>query len=244
MIGEQKQLLDVLMVAIGNALSNLHTATIAKVTAVNAKTINCRPVINRIVDGVSIDLPEFIDVPVLTLQGGGSYTAYPVAVGDYVALFFTERCFDRWWNGQDYQPPLELRMHDYSDGIALLGLNPLAGLIPIPTTIKQVGDTEQQGNYTHTGNRTQTGDYTQTGDLIRQGAESVTGDRTQTGALNVIGNIAATSFSGPAGGAMTSSSRMDTAGYDVSGTAGVSGSFTTADSKTVTVTNGIITSIV
>jgi len=36
MIGEQKQLLDVLMVAIGNALSNLHTATIAKVTAVNA----------------------------------------------------------------------------------------------------------------------------------------------------------------------------------------------------------------
>jgi len=161
-----------------------------------------------------------------------------------VALFFTERCFDRWWNGQDYQPPLELRMHDYSDGIALLGLNPLAGLIPIPTTIKQVGDTEQQGNYTHTGNRTQTGDYTQTGDLIRQGAESVTGDRTQTGALNVIGNIAATSFSGPAGGAMTSSSRMDTAGYDVSGTAGVSGSFTTADSKTVTVTNGIITSIV
>lgn len=238
MIGEQKQLLDVLMVAIGNALSNLHTATIAKVTAVNATTINCRPVINRIVDGVSIDLPEFVEVPVLVAQGGGSYTAYPVAVGDYVALFFTERCFDRWWNGQDYQPPLELRMHDYSDGIALLGLNPLAGLIPIPTTIKQVGDTVQIGDYTHTGNRDQTGDETVTGTRTHTGTTNQTGDH------NVTGNVAAVSFSGPSGGTMVSSSRMDAAGFNVSGAPGVSGTFTTVDGKTVTVVNGIITGIV
>jgi hypothetical protein len=203
---EQKQLLDVLMTAIGNALASLHTATVSKVTVVNAKTINCRPVVNRVVDGVSIALPEFIDVPVLTMQGGGSYTAYPVAVGDYVLLVFTERCFDRWWNGQDYRPPLELRMHDYSDGIALLGLNPLAGLIPIPETIKQVGDTVQTGDYTHTGNLTRTGDMTITGDL------TLTGDIEVTGNITCTGTIAAAGFSGLSGTAMTSSVNFVTTG--------------------------------
>jgi hypothetical protein len=216
MAGEQKQLLDVLMVAIGHALADLHTATVARVTKVNADTIDCRPVINRVIDGESIALPEFVDVPVLVAQGGGSYTAYPVAVGDYVLLVFTERCFDRWWNGQDYQPPLELRMHDYSDGVALLGLNPLAGLIPIPTTIKQVGDTVQIGDYAHTGDRTQTGDYTHTGNLIRTGNMTVTGDLTLTGDINVTGNItcsgtiAAGNFSGLAGGAMTATVDINT----------------------------------
>lgn len=199
MAGEQKQLVDVLMVAIGHALADLHTATIARVTGVNAATINCRPVINRVIDGESIALPEFVDVPVLTAQGGGSYTAYPVAVGDYVLLVFTERCFDRWWNGQDNQPPLELRMHDYSDGVALLGLNPLAGLIPIPTTIKQVGDTVQEGDYTHTGNLTRTGNVTVTGDL------TLTGDISVTGNIVCTGTISAASFTGPGGGALTTS---------------------------------------
>lgn len=165
MAGESRQLLDVLMVAIGQAMADMHTATIARVTKVNAKTINCRPVINRVVDGVSIELPEFQDVPVFTLQGGGSYTAYPIAAGDYALLVFTERCFDRWWNGQDYQPPLELRMHDYSDGIAFVGINPLAGAITIPTKITTQGDSEQTGNQTINGDLIVTGNVIVTGEV-------------------------------------------------------------------------------
>lgn len=149
---EQKQLIDTLLIAVDNALANLHTATIARVTKVNASTISCRPITNRVVDGESIALPEFIEVPVLTMQGGGSYTAYPIAVDDYCLLIFTERCFDRWYDGQDYQPPLELRMHDYSDGIAIVGVNPLAGAINIPTVIHQEGESTQTGDLTVTGN--------------------------------------------------------------------------------------------
>lgn len=151
MTKETRSLLDTLRGAITAALADTHTATIARVTAVGATTINCRPVINRVVNGESIALPEFVDVPPLFLQGGNSYTAHPIAIGDYCLLIFTERCFDRWYAGQDYQPPLELRMHDYSDAIAIVGINPLADAITIPSTIKQVGDTEQIGNYTHTG---------------------------------------------------------------------------------------------
>lgn len=163
--------------AINLALSNLHTVTIAKVTTVNTTTINCRPVTNRLVNGESIALPEFIDVPPIFMQGGSSYTAYPIAVGDYCLLLFTERCFDRWYAGQDYQPPLELRMHDYSDGLALVGLNPLAAALTIPSVIQQTGDTNQDGDYTHTGNMTRVGDLN------------------QTGAATVSGNIGGGSFS-------------------------------------------------
>lgn len=223
MAGERKELLDVMMEAIGHTLANVHTSTIARVTAVGASTISCRPVVPRMIDGEPVQLPEFVDVPVLVLQGGGSYTAYPVAVGDYALLIFTERCFDRWWAGQDYQPPPELRMHDYSDGVALVGLNPLAGLIPIPTTIKQVGDTVQEGDYTHTGDRTHTGDYTHNGNLVRTGNMTVTGNLTLIGDINVTGNItcsgtiSAGSFSGLSGGAMTATVDITTTADVVAG---------------------------
>lgn len=225
-----QQLVDVLMTAVKSALSDMHTATIAKVTKVSEKTINCRPVINRVVDGEPVELPEFVDVPPLFLQGGGSYTAHPVAVGDYCLLVFTERCFDRWYDGQDFQIPAELRMHDYSDGIAIVGINPLAAALTIPTVIQQTGDTNQDGDYTHQGNMTRTGDttldgsVTQTGDYDQTGNQTITGDLTVdgnvtvTGNLTVAGNVAAGSFSGPAGGAMTAQGDIQTAGTVAAGT--------------------------
>ncbi len=151
------------MLAIDNALANVHTATIARVTAVGAKTISCRPVINRVIDGETVELPEFIEVPPVFMQGGGSYTAYPIAVGDYCLLLFTERCYDRWYAGQDYQPPAELRMHDYSDGFALIGINPFASAITIPSVIQQTGDANLDGNITITGSLVVTGEITGNG---------------------------------------------------------------------------------
>lgn len=187
-------LYQVMNEAIKSSMSDLHTITIAKITKVNASTVNCLPVISRVLDNNKIDLPEFIEVPVITLQGGTSYTSFPIATGDYCLLFFTERCFDRWYAGQDFQKPLEARMHDYSDGIALVGVNPLSKAIAIPSTIKTIGTVEHEGDYNQTGNNV------------------------------IVGNNEASS-------------------YSVGGVSGVSGSFTTADSKTVTVINGLITNI-
>ena len=182
---ETKQLIDTLLIAVDNALANLHTATIARVTKVNAKTIDCRPITNRVVDGESVELPEFIEVPILIMQGGGSYTVYPIAVDDYCLLIFTERCFDRWYDGQDYQPPLELRMHDYSDGIALVGVNPLAGAITIPTVIHQEGESTQTGDLTITGDIIVTGDVIVSGEVtaISEGASVGLSTHVHTGNL-------------------------------------------------------------
>ena len=183
----KRELTDVLNDAIGEALSNLHTATIAKVTAVQEKTISVRPVTNRVVDGRSIELPEFTKVPPLFMQGGGSYTAHPIAVGDYCLLILTERCFDRWYSGADFQDPAEFRMHDYSDGIAIVGINPKAGALTIPDVIQHTGDTNQDGDYTHQGDRTQEGNFTLTGNLQVNGNITCTGKLTAASAT--IGGI-------------------------------------------------------
>ena len=73
---EQKQLIDVLMESFAGMLANLHTATIAKVVKVSQKTIDCKPVINRVVNGESIELPVFAEVPPLFLGGGTSYMSF------------------------------------------------------------------------------------------------------------------------------------------------------------------------
>ena len=173
---EKLRLTDIIADAIGEALSNLHTATIAKVTAVQEKTISVQPVINRVVDGKSIQLPQFTKVPPLLMQGGGSYTAHPITVGDYCLFILTERCFDRWYSGSDFQDPAEFRMHDYSDGIAIVGINPKAGALTIPSVIQQTGDTNQDGDYTRQGSLVQIGDMTITGHLHVYGEITCTGD--------------------------------------------------------------------
>jgi len=200
----KRELTDVLNDAIGEALSNLHTATVAKVTAVQEKTISVQPVINRVIDGRSIQLPEFTKVPPVFMQGGGSYTAHPITVGDYCLLVLTERCFDRWYSGADFQDPAEFRFHDYSDGIAIVGINPQAGALTIPSVIQHTGDTNQDGDYTHQGDRTQTVDQTIIGNL------HVDGNVTVTGNITCQGTIAAGNYTGLAGGAMTASVSIET----------------------------------
>ena len=175
-MSEKKQLLDILIGAIDESLANVHTATIARITSVNETTVDCKPVVSRVVRGQKIDLPEFKEVPPMFMQGGDSYTAHPIAVGDYALLIFTERCVDNWYRGVDFETPLEYRMHDYSDGFAIVGVHPLGSAKPIPQVITHIGDTYQEGDYEHEGNREQTGNYVLNGNLTINGNITVNGD--------------------------------------------------------------------
>ena len=163
MTDKKVELPDVMNDAIITALANTHTILIARVEAVNAKTIDVQPVIQRVVDGVAVDLPLFPDVPPVFLQGGSSYDAHPIAPGDYCLLLINERCFDRWYAGDDGAPPLEPRMHDYSDGFALVGVNPASMAKTIPTTIERMGDSTVTGAWVHAGSYALTGPLTVTG---------------------------------------------------------------------------------
>lgn len=151
------ELTDVVNDATITALANTHTIVVAKITAVGAKTIDAQPVIQRVVEGIGIDLPIFPSVPPIFMSGGASHDAHPIAVGDYCLLLVSERCFDRWYGGADNVPPIEQRMHDYSDCFALVGVSPASAAITIPTTIERKGDSTVTGAWVHAGNYTLTG---------------------------------------------------------------------------------------
>ena len=173
-------LYQVMQDALREMLGNLHTATVARVVQVNETTVDVQPVINRVIDGESVQLPVFVEVPPMTLQGGGSYLAMPIAEGDYCLLVFTERCFDRWYQGKDEQPPAEMRMHDYSDGFAIVGVNPIQAAITLPQILTIQGDSEQFGNFRLDG------------DLVVTGKITVDGDVSSGGSIDASGNIEAT----------------------------------------------------
>ena len=180
-----KQFDDVIKRFIGDSVSKIHTTTIGRVVKVSEKTIDIQPVINLIYNGEDLPLPVLAEVPPVFMQGGTSYTAHPIAVGDYALVVFTERAYDRWYSGTDGVRPPELRMHDYSDGFAIVGINTLADAITIPAVITQIGDTYQQGNYEHDGDRVQTGHQTVNGNVIINGNLTVNGDIGCTGRLTV-----------------------------------------------------------
>ena len=90
------------------------------------------------------------------MQGGDSYIAEPIAAGDYCLVLISERCYDAWYAGSDFVSPLEMRMHDYSDGFALCGVNPQATAINIPKKNRMMkGDSDHEGDLNLTGNITQ-----------------------------------------------------------------------------------------
>lgn len=154
MTDKKEELTDVMNDAMITALANTHTIVIARVTSVGATTIDAQPVIQRVVDGQAVTLPVFPSIPPVFLSGGASYDAHPIAVGDYCLLLVSERCFDRWYGGADNVPPIEQRMHDYSDCFALVGVSPASMAKTIPATIERFGDSTVTGDWTHTGNYT------------------------------------------------------------------------------------------
>lgn len=77
-----------------------------------------------------VDMPVLLDVPVVYLGGGGFVATFPIAAGDECLVIFASRCIDLWWKNGGIQEQAELRMHDLSDGFALVGPRSLPKAIP------------------------------------------------------------------------------------------------------------------
>lgn len=214
-MSEKRQLTEIIEQAVFSSIAEIAQGVVAKITSVNETTINCKPVVNKIVSGNEIEMPEFTEVPPVFLNGGDTYEAYPLKIDDYCILLISERCFDLWYEGQDFRPPAEIRMHDYSDAFALVGLRNRSGAITIPSDdrIWQIGDKYKEGDHEHLGDTTQEGTY------------NLTGNIEQTGDHNVSGN-------------------QEAGSYSVGGQSGYNGAFATGDSRTATVVSGLITQVV
>lgn len=89
-------------------------------------TVVVQPALKGVVakkDGTAeaVNLPLLPDVPVVFPSGGGCTLTFPIAEGDECLVVFSSRCIDGWWQSGGIQLPMEPRMHDLSDGFAILG---------------------------------------------------------------------------------------------------------------------------
>ncbi len=69
----------------------------------------------------AVDLPLLQDVPVCFPCGGGFTLTHPIKEGDEALVVFGSRCIDGWWQNGDIGGRPDERMHDLSDGFAIVG---------------------------------------------------------------------------------------------------------------------------
>ena len=67
------------------------------------------------------NLPLLVDVPVVFPSGGGFVLTYPIKKGDECLVVFASRCIDGWWQNGGIGGTPDERMHDLSDGFAIIG---------------------------------------------------------------------------------------------------------------------------
>jgi hypothetical protein len=203
--------------------------------------------IRYFVNGEPTTLPPIESVPVCFPGDGTWYLWHQITPGETEGLIhFSQRAIDTWIDQGGPVAPHERRILSADDAFFAPGYRSRPGAIPnfrndgagisdysgstyihltsggseIENNVDITGDVTVTGNYDITGDVTTVGDYDITGVV------EVEGDTTLTGALSVTGNT-------------------ESATYSTGGAPGVTGTFTSADSpsKTITVTNGIITAI-
>lgn len=70
---------------------------------------------------INAELPLMTDVPVMMLGGGDHYLTFPVSRGDECLLLFSDVCIDAWYQSGGVQNQPVARLHDLSDGFAIVG---------------------------------------------------------------------------------------------------------------------------
>ena len=125
--------------------AEMWTALPGIVTGYNAAVATCtvQPAVRGQVQGESgawagVDLPLLVDVPVVFPRGGGFTLTYPIQSGDECLVVFSSRCIDGWWQDGGVANAPDSRMHDLSDGFALVGPRSQAGRLNPPAHAENV----------------------------------------------------------------------------------------------------------
>lgn len=170
----------------------------------------------------NLEYPLLGEVPVVVLQGGGAHITFPIKAGDQCLLLFCDYMIDNWWISGNASTSIVPRKHDLSDAIAIVGLNAL------PNAIQDYSD------YLHL-------QYNQNSSIVIGNNIDVNNDNIHlNGATKVKETLDVekdATFKKDVNVTHTLTAK------ELNATAAASGSFATADNKTVTVVNGIVTAI-
>jgi hypothetical protein len=121
-------LAEVINRAVRLAVANLFAVRIGKIKSFDSSTgiAEVQPLLKETFEGESGDvtasMPPISGVPVFCLGGGDFADTYPVAVGDECLLLVCDRSIDLWNKRGGEVDPADLRRHNISDAIALVGL--------------------------------------------------------------------------------------------------------------------------
>lgn len=128
---------EALLAALDGWQSHLWTAMPARVQSFNADkmTVEAQPMLMAKVrqpDGTlkDVTMPLLVDVPVVFMNGGGFVLTYPIKPGDDALIIFASRCIDGWWSLAQAAPQIDFRMHDLSDGFAIIGPRAVPNVVP------------------------------------------------------------------------------------------------------------------
>ena len=111
------------------------------------QTATVQPSIKERINGEWEQLPQLLDVPVVFPRAGGYCLTFPVKEGDACLIIFSDMCIDSWWQSGGIQTQLEMRRHDLSDAIAILGITSVPKAVKNYSEISVQLRNEEQDSY-------------------------------------------------------------------------------------------------
>ncbi len=193
-----------LRLAMESQQAQIWTALPGVVAAVNlaAQTLSVQPTVQGSVvspDGAKqlVNLPLLVDVPIVWPRAGGFALTFPIAAGDEVLVVFASRCIDSWWQSGGIGAPAEARMHDLSDGFAILApTSQPKKLSGVSSTNVQLRD-ESGTTYVEITPDGKARVVAATQIDVEAPTVNITGDLNVTGEMNLVGQLT------QSGGSMT-----------------------------------------
>ena len=173
---------------------------VVSVVDLDKQTVSVQPSIQGSVSSAdgssqSVNLPLLVDVPICWPRAGGFAVTFPVKAGDEVLVVFASRCIDSWWQSGGVGAQAEVRMHDLSDGFAILAPTSQPKVLSDVQTDGVEMRNEARDTYIKLtdgtiyikGNIVHEGNTQQTGNLNRAGTSTTTGKITGQGGMQVSG---------------------------------------------------------
>jgi len=182
---------EAVRMALDERLKEVWTAMPGIVQSFNATAMTCvvQPAIKAKVTNFDrttklVALPLCLDCPVMFPGGGGVTLTFPVKRGDECLLVFAKSCIDAWWQQGGVQPAAEYRMHDLSDGFALVGVrSKVRALSAVSMTLAQLR-TDDGLTFVSLDPTGQIVNITAPGGIVLDGPVAVTGPIVATGTIS------------------------------------------------------------
>ena len=122
----------------------LNTFMPANVIAYDAtnQTVDVQPVLNTtyISPPMSVKKPQLLGIPIIFPKSSGNAIHIPLKKGDGVGIIFCQRSLDEWKSKGDVTSVLDTRLHDFTDAVAIAGLDIRPRQIPEPDKMSVLVD--------------------------------------------------------------------------------------------------------